>query len=160
MSYAVNFKEVEPSTVLRKHMTVPADRIADAVRSALVELAGTAFDTDLRTCGAPQVTYFNGFQPGHTVEIETSLPVIADSGHHNGNILTRRPGGLVAHVFHKGPYDDIRDAYDALLIRVHEAGYDLAGHPTETYLTGPWDATATADYLTEISVPVRKATAG
>ncbi|MBC6445923.1 GyrI-like domain-containing protein [Actinokineospora xionganensis] len=160
MSYAVNFKEVEPSTVLCSRMSVPADRVPEAVRSAVVDLAGRAYDIDLSTCGAPDVTYFNGFQPGRTVEIETSLPVIEKPGRHDSDILTRRPGGLVAHVFHKGPYDDIRDAYDALLIRVHDAGYDLAGHPTETYLIGPWDTAGTEDYLTEISVPVRKPAVG
>lgn len=74
--------------------------------------------------------------------------------------LVQRPGREVAHVFHSGAYEHIEDAYNALLTWIHQAGYQVAGHPTEAYLVGPSEMVRPEDYLTEVIIPVRQSSPG
>lgn len=152
MSYRVHIKQREPSTALCLRMTTLAGM---AVRRALAGLVIGAEQVGLRTSGPPEVCYLTEPRHGAVVDIEASIPVISDAPRLTSG-LVRRPGGEVAHVCHEGPYEDIADAYNALYIWVHRAGYQVVGNPTEVYLVGQADTSEPEDYLTEVIVPVQR----
>ncbi|MDX8052177.1 GyrI-like domain-containing protein [Lentzea sp. BCCO 10_0798] len=158
MRYAVHVKQLEPSTALCVRMTAPTGRVVEAVRRTQAGLAEGAELVGLKTSGPPEVCYLSEPRRSAAVQVEVSLPVAPDTRQLAGGVV-RRTGGEVAHVHHKGPHEDITGAYDALYIWVHRAGYEVAGQPTEVYLTGPADTRCPEDYLTEVIVPVRRATA-
>jgi effector-binding domain-containing protein len=62
----------------------------------------------------------------------------------------------VATMIHRGPYEKIHEAYQAMLAWCEANGYELAGPDREVYLTGPDQADDPSDYVTEIQQPVRK----
>lgn len=157
MRYAVHVKQLEPSTALCVRMTTPTDRVGEAVGRVLAGLAAGAEQVGLRASGPPEVCYLSEPRRGAAVQIEASLPVAADTRQLMSGVV-HRSGGEVAHVYHKGPYEDITYAYDALLLWTDQAGYEVAGQPTEVYLTGPADTRCPRDFLTEVIVPVRRAT--
>ncbi|WP_406601616.1 GyrI-like domain-containing protein [Lentzea miocenica] len=66
------------------------------------------------------------------------------------------PSGPVAQTFHRGSYDTIPAAYEAVFAWIREHGLHQAGPPRELYLTGPDTATSADDYLTEVVVPLRR----
>ena len=64
-------------------------------------------------------------------------------------------GGIYAVLSHKGPYSDMRAAYDWLFgVWLPESGYELRDAPTlEAYLNDP-SQTAPAELLSEILLPI------
>ncbi|MFJ8962675.1 GyrI-like domain-containing protein [Lentzea sp. NPDC102401] len=155
MPYAVQVKELQPSTALCLRMTAPADRVSEAVHRALAGLTDGADQVGLTASGPPEARYLSESGSG-AVWIEASLPV-ASVARRTASGVVHRSGGKVAHVCHEGPYEDITDAYNALYTWIHRKGYEVAGHATEVYLTGPADTKQPGDYLTEIIVSVRQA---
>jgi hypothetical protein len=55
---------------------------------------------------------------------------------------------------HRGPYDELEPAYDALRAWIRERGDEIAGPPTELYLNDPGEV-GMENALTEIRFPVR-----
>jgi effector-binding domain-containing protein len=170
-SYQVLVKELEPTTVVRKRIVTSLARIADEIQSAVRELTDTASASHLEPAGAAEVTYLGDYQPWLDTEspvraeIEVCIPVAgaiergADRlpiGIPTGlpDRVVARPGQLVAHTFHHGPYDHIARAYRALFSWIDSAGYRVAGPPTERYLVGPDQTPKPANYLTEVVIPV------
>lgn len=60
----------------------------------------------------------------------------------------------LATTVHKGPYDAVGAASEALAGWLAEQGYEMAGPPEEAYLTDPAKASP-EEYLTEIAFPVK-----
>ncbi|MDW8800314.1 MerR family transcriptional regulator [Clostridium sp. A1-XYC3] len=59
-------------------------------------------------------------------------------------------------VIHKGSYENINMAYNALLKWIEENGYKIVGPNRELYLDGEWSTNNPEEYITEIQVPVEK----
>ena len=57
-------------------------------------------------------------------------------------------------VFHKGPYDGLRDAYAFAYTWLEKNGYTACGSSRECYIDGVWNKDDPADWLTEIQIPV------
>ena len=63
-------------------------------------------------------------------------------------------GGRVAVTLHRGPYDEIGPAYEAVQRWVEANGYGFAGPPRELYLTAP-DEVPQEQAATEVQFPIR-----
>ncbi len=92
---------------------------------------------------------------------EILIPLIegfADAGEAAG--ACERPGGADVAVFvHRGPYARISGTYEKVLDWLRENRYEVAGAPREFFVVAP-DPHAGGtgdDMLTEIEVPIRKA---
>ena len=57
-------------------------------------------------------------------------------------------------LLHKGPYETLATAYNALFSWIHENGWEPADHPRESYIDGIWNKETPAEWLTEVQVPV------
>ncbi len=57
---------------------------------------------------------------------------------------------------HQGPYDELGNAYSLLFTWINRNGYTVAGKPRESYIDGIWNKENSADWLTEVQVPVNK----
>jgi effector-binding domain-containing protein len=66
------------------------------------------------------------------------------------------PGGPVAAVVHKGPYDEMGPAYEALAQWISDHGHEIVGPTREIYLNHPDDVDA-AELLTELQWPIDSA---
>ncbi|AIQ63980.1 transcriptional regulator [Paenibacillus stellifer] len=62
----------------------------------------------------------------------------------------------MAVAFHKGPFEEMSEAYRALGIWMSESGYRISGNTRAIYHKGPWSESDPAEYLTEIQIPVSK----
>ncbi len=105
--------------------------------------------------GAPFVIY-HAFGPGD-IDAEVCAPtphLVAGSAELEACVLAAT---TVARTVHLGPYDQLGTAYTALTEWVGDHGYETAGPPRERYLTEPGPAISSADYVTEIDLPVTPA---
>ena len=69
------------------------------------------------------------------------------------------PGGQVASFVHRGPYEWIQCTYEKVLDWLRENRYEEAGAPREVFFVAPepHGGGTQDDMLTEIQVPIRKA---
>ena len=92
------------------------------------------------------------------VDIEVAIPVNEDLSLFDPIKIRDLPGeDTVASTIHRGPYEKIGEAYQALMSWCEANGYELAGPDREIYLTSPPEASDPADYVTELQQPVKKA---
>lgn len=63
------------------------------------------------------------------------------------------PGGPVAAVIHKGPYDEMGPAYEALAQWISEHGHEAVGPTREIYFNSPADVPPT-ELITELQWPI------
>ncbi len=59
-------------------------------------------------------------------------------------------------IFHKGPYESLSKAYSKLLKFIEDNGYEICGHPRESYIDGVWNRESEEDWLTEIQIPISR----
>lgn len=59
-------------------------------------------------------------------------------------------------VVHKGSYENICMAYNALIKWIEENGYRISAPNRELYLEGEWSTQNIEEYITEIQIPVKK----
>lgn len=61
---------------------------------------------------------------------------------------------------HRGPYETLRESYNALFSWVEENGYTVCGNPRESYIDGIWNQEDPQRWLTEIQLPVERRAEG
>jgi DNA-binding transcriptional MerR regulator len=59
-------------------------------------------------------------------------------------------------VLHKGPYSTLGNAYGAVFKWMEDNGYELSGHPRESYIDGIWNKETEDDWLTEVQFPLNQ----
>jgi effector-binding domain-containing protein len=91
------------------------------------------------------------------VDIEVGVPISEDLSLTEPVKIRDLPGEeTVASTIHRGPYDNIGEAYQALMTWCESNGYELAGPDREVYLACPPEVSDPADYVTELQQPVKK----
>jgi effector-binding domain-containing protein len=132
------------------------DRYLPAAFGRVQELGG-------QMAGAPFARY-HAFGPDH-VDVEIGIPIAVPlggvpalasvpAGEFGASEL---PGGRVARAVHRGTYDGLKDAYDALHGWIHEQpGIDDAAGPWESYVDDPTTVPDPSQLRTEITWPVRR----
>ena len=58
-------------------------------------------------------------------------------------------------VLHKGPYENLRDAYIFIFEWIKDNNYEVINNPRESYIDGIWNKESPEDWLTEVQVPVK-----
>lgn len=64
------------------------------------------------------------------------------------------PETKVLSLLHKGPYEQLGQAYAFLMKYAEENGYRIAGFARECYIDGIWNKDSAEDWLTEIQLPI------
>lgn len=102
------------------------------------------------------VSYLDGEYKEKDIAVKYSQAV-EKAGKETENIrFTEIAPVTAACIYHKGSYDGLRDAYNAVLKYVEENGYTVADNPRECYIDGCWNKDNENDYLTEIQIPIKK----
>ena len=94
----------------------------------------------------------------HDVDVEAGVP-ISKAIPGAGRVSVYELPGMAeaACTIYKGPYENIGEAYSAIISWVESNGYQITGPDRELYLTSPTDTTDPNQYVTEIQFPVKKA---
>jgi effector-binding domain-containing protein len=129
-------------------LTEAARAIPTAFRALMEAVAPIGYGD-----GMPGVVYHE-MDPERPGDIEAFVPVAAPFEPPPGVVVKLLEGGSVVSTVHRGPYEELGQAYEALGAWMHEHGVEPAGPPRELYLNDPTEV-GMQEALTEIDWPVR-----
>jgi effector-binding domain-containing protein len=151
MKYRITTHEIEPKLILSIRERQPMDDFSAYVGRSFGALFGHLELFGVEPAGMPMVIYHDFGPDG--VDAEVCLPIAHElpiSGYFQARVL---PAATVAKTLHVGPYDDLGEAYDAIMAWIPKHAFDVAGPIQERYLNSP-DEVPPAEYRTQIEVPI------
>jgi effector-binding domain-containing protein len=90
------------------------------------------------------------------VDVELCVPIKKSIPGSDRVKVYEMPEIDAACIVHKGPYENLNEAYGALMGWIDKNTYQITGPSRELYLTSPYDTEDKAKYVTEIQFPVEK----
>ncbi len=156
MDYQFTMKPLEEIKIASVRGTVPAYGDIGMLIEKLYPQLQSAMHY---VCGPFIAIYHDMEYVEKNVDIEAALPVSQDFPVTPPVTIRTLPAVPVAvSTTHKGSYDDIHNAYTALMGWCEANGYELDGPDREVYLVGPDKTQNPVEYVTELQQPVRKNT--
>ena len=155
MAYEVAVKQVPPQHVaeVRRHTTIA--EIGGAIGEAFGTLMTSMGKAGAQPAGPPFIVYDRFDRSAGRAEIEVCVPVGYRFLGDDAVDVTEIRGAAMATTVHRGPYDGVGPAYDALDGWIREHALVVDGPPREIFLTDPEATPDPADNVTEIEIPVR-----
>lgn len=147
--YRVDLEERTPQPTAVIRATVPVTGIPDFLGGAFEETIRVITGQGLMPAGPPFACYRrteDGF------EVEAGFPASGEVRAEGRVLAGTLPGGPTATTEHRGAYDAVGAAYDALGEWVAAHGWTPAGLPWESYLDGP----EVPEPRTVVSFPCRR----
>lgn len=132
MTYDVEIVERTPEDT-----AVVCGRVAHDGVGAFI---GAAFGEVMAAVGAVPIVgppFCRMDMTGDEFLLEVGFPVAEPIAATGRVVPSTLPGGEVATVLHRGPYDQVAPAYFAIEAWLREHGYESTGAPWEAYLDGP-----------------------
>lgn len=145
-TYDISRADLQPQHVAVVRAHVPREGVGEFVAGAFGEVMRVVGDQGRRVVGMPFGRYHvtpDGF------DAEAGFPVDAPVERAGRVEAGELPGGPVAHLVYKGPYDGVGAAYQAAVDWVIDNGDQVAADPWECYLDEP----GVAEPRTEVFVP-------
>ena len=152
MSYEVSKKTLEEVPFLFARREIAPEGIAEALGEMFGAVYGHATAAGIAFAGPPTARYPK-YGPG-LITIEAGMPIAGTAEATEGIMVGALHGGPVAATVHKGPYDTLSEAHQALEKWANENGEEAMGAAWEVYVTDPGEVPNPADWLTEINLPL------
>jgi len=153
LTYEVEVVDLAPVWVVSRRFTIPRHDLDPAIERALAELEDELAAVGVRAAGRELILYANWLQWYQGLDVEVCLPVNDEAAAACGAL--RLPGCRAVRALYRGPWDDIWQAYAALLAQIARRGLDVCGPVRESYLLDERDTDDPSRYLTEIVWPVQ-----
>ncbi len=153
MSYQVEIKKVPEQHVISIRTQCHVAELGATLSEILPEVWRYIRNSGVTPSGPP-FTRYHGFSDDR-VDIEGGLPVPAPLPGEGRIAAGKLPGGQVATMLHRGPYDRLPDAHDALHGWIEENKKDPAGPQWEVYLTDPGLEPNPENWKTELMWPIK-----
>ena len=153
LPYEIEIVALQPDWVVSCRTRTARPRLDEVIESCLVALADELAAGGARAAGREFVLYHNALYWYQGLDLEVCLPVeraVAES--YGGSQL---PGGTALQTLFRGPWDDIWQAYSAMLAEIARRGYEVCGPVRESYLVDERDTDDPQRYLTAITWPVQ-----
>lgn len=131
MNYEVSRKTITELAFLSIKRQVKQEAISDELGSMLVPVFQFATAQGILFAGPPTVRY-HSFGPG-LVTLEAGMPIVGSPNVEGEIALTSLPGGDVASTIHKGSYDQLNQAHEAIQTWMIENNEEAGGAPWEVY---------------------------
>jgi effector-binding domain-containing protein len=154
VGYDVGIKELPAQRVVAVRTTTAMDRIGETLQAGWGQVFGALGASGAAPSGPPFAIYYHMSAESNEVEFEACVPTTADIAAPAPIVVRDEPAMTAAVTLHKGPYDQVGGAYEALQAWVAAEKRQIAGPPREIYLTDPQQVPDPADYLTEVQWPI------
>lgn len=142
-----------PWIYLSYQTSMDSTEIGRVMGEAFQKLGQFVGQNQIAVAGPALSVYRDYTDTGMTVDIGFPIPAAA-LGKASGEIKAgQTPSGKVLKAVHRGPYDKLRETYDALGKHMKAADIPMPAISWEVYLSDP-NTTADADLITEIFMPV------
>jgi len=132
MTYDVTLVEVSEQHTAVRRGHVDHQGIAEFLGGAFSAVAGALGVQGVQPVGPPFAKYRIAHDGGW--DVEAGFPVV-DPIEADGDVVpSTLPGGTVAQTIHRGAYDQLASAYQAVEAFISEAGMNLGDGAWESYL--------------------------
>ncbi len=152
--YEVVLKKAPLQKVVSIRATLPS---YSATGQLFGKLVPYIFQVGGQMIGPPlEIIYDEEFKE-KDVDVEVAFPVAADVPS-KGEFKCYDLKGYehMATTIHKGSYNSVSGAYNALMRWIEANGYQITGPSREIYFTDPNSGVPPSEYVTEVQVPVEK----
>jgi effector-binding domain-containing protein len=158
MNYKAVIKELPEVIVFSKRLIVPDYNSYLKIIPEIGEEVKKS-NPDLK-CSVPEycfVIYHDGEYKDKNIDIEL-CEAVTKFGNNSGDIIFKKiekvPESVC--VLHKGPYNNLRDAYSFAFSWIEQNGYKVIDNPRESYIDGIWNKEDENEWLTELQIPVKR----
>ncbi len=150
MTHEVAIKVIETQLVSSHRTASTYQGVFEAIPAGFGRVFERLQQANIEPGGIP-FTIFHKAPDADTIgEVEMCIPV---GTAHKSVATSEILGGPVAAVVHKGPYDEMGPAYEALAKWIAEHGHEAVGPTREIYFNSPADV-APHELLTELQWPI------
>lgn len=159
LAYPFEVKEVQAQPMVSIRMHTPPATFDHSIPSAMTELLTYARQQGI-LCDNQAPLVINYAYEETDADVEVCVPVervVASEGRIVSRVL---PGGSVASLMHRGPYEELGLIYPSLAAWIKEQGYEMDGPARQAFWDGPWNTVDPAHYRTEVLWPIRVMTTG
>jgi effector-binding domain-containing protein len=152
MSYEIKLFELPDQPVLVMRTVTPVEKLPEFFGKAFSAIMARLAALGEQPSGMPYGAYYN--LDMKALDVEAGFPVskkLPDEGELKCTII---PGGKYVTTVHRGSYDTMVPAYNALNEWIKDNGYEATGIAYEYYLNDPSaDPSIVAE--TEVRLPVK-----
>ena len=152
----ITIVDVEPQTVLGVRKRGGYEEIAMMIVGLFLYAMGRGIQIDGRpifVCHEMTLEEVMKAYEGGNADIEVALPVSGDVEGGDGVECYQLPGGKMAKIVHKGPYQDCGATYEKLFAWLGEQGKKLAGPTRGVFMNDPREVPP-EEILTEVYAPI------
>lgn len=145
--------QIEPQPILGVRIQANMQDLPNIMGDIFGEVFGYISQNGDQPAGMPFSRYHS--MDGESVDMECGLPVVSTVDGTDRIRSGELPGGTVATVIHKGPYEGLPQTWSAFFEWIGARGLKPAGAPWEVYLTDPGAEPDTSKWRTQIFFPVK-----
>ncbi len=145
--------QIEPQPILGIRAQARMQDLPNLMGPLFGEVFGYVSESGQRPTGMPFSRYHS--IDAESVDMECGLPVNSAIDGTDRIQSGELPGGAVATVVHKGPYEGLPQTWAALVKWIGAEGLRPAGAPWEVYLTDPGAEPDSSKWRTQIFFPVQ-----
>jgi DNA-binding transcriptional MerR regulator len=100
--------------------------------------------------------YHDGEYKEKDIDVEICEAVVKKLPDADGLVYKKIEGSeKAACIYHRGPYEKLGNSYAVIMKWIESNKHDIAGNPRESFIDGIWNKEDTADWLTEIQIPLK-----
>ena len=153
--YQVTLKNVDPLLVASIRETLPAYSEVSRLYEELFKYLGKSFAFP---SGTPMAIYHDTEYRERDADMEAVVPIKRKVRGTSRIKVGELPGvPQMACVLHKGDYNSLGQAYQALTAWIEKNGYHITGSSREVYIQGPGrGGKDPVSFITEVQFPVEK----
>ena len=153
MAYEIGIidEAAQEVAAVRIHTDLP--HIGEDIGRGFGTLMGAMGAQAATASGPPLVVYHDVIDADTDGDIEVCVPLAGPMEPDGGVAMRELAGGSMATTLHRGPYDEIGAAYDAVMDWISREGHTVTGPPREIYLNDP-QTVRPDDLLTRIEFPI------
>jgi effector-binding domain-containing protein len=154
--YQITIKKLDPQLIASIHQILPTYSDVGPLYGEIYKHLGKKWV--FKPAGQPMMICHDEEYKEHDVDVEVAVPIGKKIAETDRIKVYELPGvEEAACTVHKGPYDTIGEAYNALMGWIESNGYEIAGPDRELYFTDPNKVKDPSKYVTEVQLPVKKA---
>lgn len=153
LPYELELVALPPLWIVSCRTTTSRSRLDETLDRCLAKLDGELAAGGAPAAGRELVLYHNPLQWYVGLDVEVCFAVDRAVAEALGG--RRLSGGAALRTVYRGPWDDIWQAYSAMLARIARRGYEVSGPVREFYVVDERETDDPQRYLTEITWPVQ-----
>ena len=154
--YQITIKKVEPQLVASVRDVVPSYGDIGQLYGEIFKHLGKKLV--FKPAGPMMMICHDSEYKEKDCDIEAVVPISKNIKGSERVKIYELPGMEEAvSTIHKGPYDTIGEAYNAIMTWTESNGYQITGNDRELYFTDPRKVKDLSENITEVQFPVKKA---